>query len=283
MHVLGLYLAVEGAFGINDHDRAECAKTEATGSDYLDFVFDACELQLFYESFADVHGVRGCTACTAADQDVFADAVTRVNGVTVAETHSNGRSVFIFQCVQLFNVVDHIFGFLSTYLISKIFADDAFYVGGSDSAVNVTVDGHNGCETASTDATGCIVRESAVGRDVTRADSGDFHALFVKLAGALNVASGTETNGDGNLTLGIEGELRVERSYAVYLGNGYVETESDGLHNFEGKITVDILGALKNGHEIAFRVFVRSNQRIQLFCLFGRVRECDGCHFLFHG
>ena len=111
VHIFGLNLAVEGAFGVNDHDRAECAKTETTGSNYLDFVFDACELKFFYESLANVHGVRGGTAGTAADQDVFANAVTRINGVTVAETHSNGGSIFIFQCVQLFNVVDHIFGF----------------------------------------------------------------------------------------------------------------------------------------------------------------------------
>ena len=111
VHIFGLNLAVEGTFGINDHDRAECAKTETTGGNNLDFVCDACDFKLFYESFANVHGVRGGTASTAANEDVFADAVTCVNSVSVTETHSNGGSIFIFQCGQLFNIVDHIFGF----------------------------------------------------------------------------------------------------------------------------------------------------------------------------
>ena len=111
VHIFGLNLAVEGTFGINDHDRTECAKTETTGGNDLDFVCDACDFKLFYESFTNVHGVRGGTTRTAANEDVFADAVTCVNSVAVTETHSNGGSVFIFQCGQLFNIVDHIFGF----------------------------------------------------------------------------------------------------------------------------------------------------------------------------
>ena len=111
VHIRSGNLAVECAFGVNDHDRTECAETEAACGDNFDFIFNACELQFLDERVADIHGVRRCATGTAANQNVFADAVARVNNVTVAETHGNCGRIFIFQFFQLFNVGDHIFGF----------------------------------------------------------------------------------------------------------------------------------------------------------------------------
>ena len=108
-HIFGLYLAVEGAFGVNDHDRAECAKTEATGGNDLDFVFDACELELSNECVANAHGVGGGTAGTAADEDVLANAVACINGVAVTVAHSHCGRILISDRDQLFNGIYHNF------------------------------------------------------------------------------------------------------------------------------------------------------------------------------
>ena len=66
--VFGLDHAVEGAVGINDHDRAERAKTEAAGRDELDLLGQPLLCQLFFESILQRHASGGGTARTAADQ-----------------------------------------------------------------------------------------------------------------------------------------------------------------------------------------------------------------------
>ena len=52
-NILQLYHGVEGAFRINDHDRAESAKTEAAGGDDVDFLIQTLRLELFLELISD--------------------------------------------------------------------------------------------------------------------------------------------------------------------------------------------------------------------------------------
>ena len=73
LHVLGLYLRIEAALGIYDHDRTECAETEASGLNDKYIVNVLC-LQLILECSNYLPGTRRSTACTSADQDLLAVA-----------------------------------------------------------------------------------------------------------------------------------------------------------------------------------------------------------------
>ena len=66
--VFGLDHAVEGAVGVNDHDRTKRAKTEAAGRDELDFLGQTLLCQLSLKSILQRHASGGGTARTAADQ-----------------------------------------------------------------------------------------------------------------------------------------------------------------------------------------------------------------------
>ena len=59
---------IEGAFGINDHDRTESAKTEATGQNDLDFLIQTLGLEFLCQLFAQLNAARRATAGTAANQ-----------------------------------------------------------------------------------------------------------------------------------------------------------------------------------------------------------------------
>ena len=101
-NILGLYLAVEGALRIYDHDRSERAESEASGRDDLDLVRDPRRFELGKERVSDAHGARGGASRTAADEHVLADAVTGVDKMTVSVTHRHFRLVLFFDSVQLF-------------------------------------------------------------------------------------------------------------------------------------------------------------------------------------
>ena len=61
---------VEGSLGINDHDRAECAETETTGHNDLDFIFKTLCLQFSCERVTKRDTAGRSTAGTAADKNV---------------------------------------------------------------------------------------------------------------------------------------------------------------------------------------------------------------------
>ena len=61
-------IGVEGAFGIDDHNGAEGAKTEATGLHHLHFFIKTGSLDLFYHQVVDFLTVRRSTPGTSADQ-----------------------------------------------------------------------------------------------------------------------------------------------------------------------------------------------------------------------
>ena len=67
-YVFNLDVGIECAFGIDDHDRTVCAKSETTSLNYLDLVRETCELKLFSHCLAYCNATGRCTARTAADK-----------------------------------------------------------------------------------------------------------------------------------------------------------------------------------------------------------------------
>ena len=65
--ILNSYSAVECAFGVNDHDRTECAKTETTCSDYLYLVLKTFCSDLGVHSVHYLNAAGGSTSCTTTN------------------------------------------------------------------------------------------------------------------------------------------------------------------------------------------------------------------------
>jgi len=66
--IIGSYHAVEGAFGIYDHDRTESTKTEAAGHNDLYFFFKTLHFKLFSELVCERTAAGRSTTGTAANQ-----------------------------------------------------------------------------------------------------------------------------------------------------------------------------------------------------------------------
>ena len=105
----------------------------------------------------------------------------------------------------------------------------------------------------------------------------------MQLAGALYITCRSKTYRDGDLSFRIERELRIKGYRAVNLGQGKSESFGDLFLHLDGEISVDILCALKDRHEIAFDIFVFGDQRGELFLLLSCPVEYDRRKFLFHG
>ena len=68
--IVNLDVRIECAFGIDNHDRTVCAKSETTRLNYLDLIRKTCELKLFCHRLAYRDAAGRCTARTAADKYV---------------------------------------------------------------------------------------------------------------------------------------------------------------------------------------------------------------------
>ena len=69
-NVVFIYAAVESAVGINDNDRTERAKTEATGCYELNLLGESEITEIFLESFYEAMATLRGTACTPANKHV---------------------------------------------------------------------------------------------------------------------------------------------------------------------------------------------------------------------
>ena len=70
LYVGRLNTAIECTVGIYNNNRAECAKTEATGLNELNFVFKTEGSDVFLKCFLDFATARGGTACTATNKNL---------------------------------------------------------------------------------------------------------------------------------------------------------------------------------------------------------------------
>ena len=68
--ILNLNLAVKASLGVNNHNRAECAKAETACFYNLDLFAEAFCFDLFFESLDNSRTVRGCAAGTAANENM---------------------------------------------------------------------------------------------------------------------------------------------------------------------------------------------------------------------
>ena len=95
LNVVSGYTAVEGAVGINDNDRTESAKTEATGLNNLYF-FSKTEISdILVECLLKSLTTGGGTACTATYQNVSANHLFFLLSVVVGYgIFSNYRTAF---------------------------------------------------------------------------------------------------------------------------------------------------------------------------------------------
>ena len=163
-----------------------------------------------------------------------------------------------------------------------VLCEDTFEHVGFQTAVNVFTDGENGSETAGTDAAGSFKAELEVFGDAAVGNTEESFQLVHQDTGALNVACGTKTYCNGIGSLGVEKELCVESYNTEHFGEGNVESECDVTLNFLGKISVDILRLLKDGHEASGLILVSSDNCVKSRELFRCTLEGNGSHRFFH-
>ena len=77
---------IEGAFGVNNHNRTEGAETEASGLNHLNVLFHAALCKLLTKLLDDGIAVRRSTSGTAADKNMPLICL----GAFLSDTESDG-------------------------------------------------------------------------------------------------------------------------------------------------------------------------------------------------
>ena len=132
-----------------------------------------------------------------------------------------------------------------------VFGDDAGDKVGGETAVDLLANHGDGGQTAGTDATEGVQRELAVGgafahRDAQLAAEGVEHLLSTA-----HIASGTQADVDGMLSLGLHGEEAVEGDDTIDLGHGHVQLVGDDLLDFGGQIAKLALHLVQHVDDLA--------------------------------
>ena len=153
--------AVEGAFGVNDHNGTESAKTETSGHNDLNGIVYAARLEKRFKLFADLGASRRSTSRTAAHKYLSFEFAA---GSVAARAESHFLKAARLNLVKGIYRLDYMFHILSSFrpLSVAVFCKDSCNISLGETSVDLSVDGKHGSQTAGAYAARCVKRISAV-------------------------------------------------------------------------------------------------------------------------